>query len=63
VARCGGRDFHPGLRESSGISIAVCEVRVQWDWEETDRQGILEAFLRWGAYLSAKVIIFSSSKS
>lgn len=30
VARGGGRDFCPGIRESSEIGVTVCEVRFQW---------------------------------
>lgn len=58
VARGGGRDFHIGIRESSETGVTVCEIRFQWGLGG-DRQGILGTFIRWGAYLSGKVIISS----
>lgn len=51
VARAGGRDFHPGVRDSSEVGAVVGEIRVQGGClEVVDGVWVLGAFIRWVSY-------------
>lgn len=58
MVRVGGRDFHPGTRDSSEVGIAVGEIRVQVGRLEVTDGGWV--FMRWIAYSLGKVTIFFS---